>query len=319
MWNICGHRLNVGEKRQVIIEPNVEGYEIPTTLICGKEQGKTLLVTAGIHSGEYPGVPAVIRLAKELDPENIKGKIILMHCVNTSGFWKRSPGMIPEDGFNLNGDYPGKADGTTGERIADYFIQNLFPNVDFILDLHSGGPTEPMTPCLFFPNKETVREEAVAAAKALDVPYLLASTAYKGEYSYAANYFDVPGLLVERGYCGCCKEEWIQAYHKDIRLLMDHLNICKMDGEKAIYKKKIYEKTIYLTANESGLWYPYIREDQKVTAGQALGRIEDFWGNLIAEYFAQEDGRVFYYTSGLAVTPGFPLVAYGIEESSRCC
>ena len=44
-----------------------------------------------------------------------------------------------------------------------------------------------------------MREVSLAAAKALDVPYLIASGADGGEYSYAAVYHDVPGLLLERG------------------------------------------------------------------------------------------------------------------------
>lgn len=53
MWNICGETLNPGEKKQVMLEPGVKGYQIPATLICGNKPGKTLLVTAGIHAGEY--------------------------------------------------------------------------------------------------------------------------------------------------------------------------------------------------------------------------------------------------------------------------
>ena len=84
MWNICGQELNRGEKRQVILRPDMEDYELPATLICGKEPGKTVVVTAQIHAGEYNGTPAVIQAAKEIDPEKLKGSLVLMHCVNTS-------------------------------------------------------------------------------------------------------------------------------------------------------------------------------------------------------------------------------------------
>ena len=57
--------------------------------------------------------------------------------------------IIPEDGYNLNHDYPGKENGSVGERIAWYFMTELFPKVDFILDFHSGANTEVMAPWLF--------------------------------------------------------------------------------------------------------------------------------------------------------------------------
>ena len=49
--------------------------------------------------------------------------------------------------------------------------------------------------------------------------------------------------------------------------------------------------------------------------GEYLGRIEDFYGNLLKEYFAEDDGRVFYYTQGLAVVPGDALVTYGLTAT----
>ena len=58
MWHICGHTLEAGEKKQIDLEPGVKDYIIPTTLVCGAKPGKTLLVTAGIHAGEYPGTAA---------------------------------------------------------------------------------------------------------------------------------------------------------------------------------------------------------------------------------------------------------------------
>lgn len=339
MWKICGYELDAGEKKQAVIGIDMAGlphdgkvkaepagfardgvpgggYEMPATLICGSRPGKTLVVTAGIHSGEYPGIPAVIRVAGEIDAAKVSGNIILIHCVNTSGFWAKVPGRVAEDGFNLNGDYPGREDGTVGERIAAYFIREIFPQADFILDLHSGGPSERMTPCLFYPMAEKVTKAALEAAKALDIPYLLSSTATRGEYSYAANYFDVPGLLVERGGVTCCLREWSEAYYRDILLLLAHLGIYEKEGlNRENCRQTVYQRTIYLTSEETGIWYAAIEENQPVRQGQLLGRVEDFYGNLLREYLAEEDGRVFYYTSGLSVKPGDALVAYGLESS----
>lgn len=314
MWNICGQELDRGAKREVVLHPNMEEYEIPTTLICGAEPGKTLLVTAQIHAGEYNGTPAVIQAAKEIDPAKLKGNLILMHCVNTSGFWKQHWRTLPEDNFNLNSDYPGQAGGTTGEKLADWFVKEVFPKTDFILDLHGGSVNEPLTPCLFFPKAEKVTEESLAAAKALDVPYLIASRAAGGEYSYAANYHDIPGLLLERGYGGYCKEEWIAGHKRNIYLLLRHLGMYESGEPEVDYEPKVYEKTVYLETETAGLWYPAVKENDKVKKGQLLGRLEDFFGNVIQRFYAEGDGVVFYYTGGLCVREGDSLVAYGLEE-----
>lgn len=314
MWNIAGQFLEAGEKKRIILEPNVADYEIPSTLICGAKSGKTLLVTAGIHSGEYPGIPAAARLGNEIDPMKLTGNIIIMHCVNTSGFWDRISNVIPEDGTNLNADYPGRADGGTGQKIADYFVKEIFPNIDFLVDLHSGSSMEELTPCLFFPKAERVREQALEAAKALNIPYLIESSNRTGECGYAAVCFDVPGLLLERGYNSICRQEWIEEYYQDLKLLLSHLGMYGLNKPVEICAKNIYTETVYLESEIKGLWFPSVEADQCVAAGQYLGHIEDFYGNVLKEYYAEAEGTVFYYTCALSVTPGKPLAAYGLER-----
>lgn len=313
MWNICGRELSRGEKLQAVLKPNMDDYELPVTLICGKEPGKTLVVTAQIHAGEYNGTPAVIQAAKEIDPMRLKGNLVLMHCVNTSGFWQQHWRTLPEDDFNLNADYPGRLDGTTGQKLADWFEKEIFPKADFLLDLHGGSINEILTPCLFYPKAKKVTEASLAAARALDVPYLIASGATGGEYSYAANYHDLPGLLLERGYGGFCQKEWIAGHKRNIYLLLKHLGMYESGEPKVDYEPQVYEHAVYLESEKAGLWYPAIKEDEKITKGQLLGRLEDLFGNVLQEFYAEGDGVVFYYTNGLSVKEGDALVAYGLE------
>lgn len=317
MWHICGQTLRAGEKKQINLEPGVKDYVIPTTLVCGAKTGKTLLVTAGIHAGEYPGIVAVTHLAREVDASRVQGNIIFMHCVNTSGFWERTVEIIPEDGYNLNHDYPGKEKGTTGERIAWYFMEELFPKVDFILDFHSGANTEIMAPLVFYPNAEKVKECSCGAAKALDLPFLVESSADKGEYSYAAHNYDVPGLLVEIGHSHSCEDNWVDLCSRNIKLLLQHLNIAYFNEKKTIKKQTIFKQAVYLYAAEQGLWYPQIQRGQMIDQGEWLGYTEDFFGNRIRTYYAEEAGTVLYYTNALSAPENTFLLAYGLEKSSE--
>lgn len=315
MFSICGHTLNPCEKKQAMLRP-LPGYEMPATMICGANPGKTILITAGIHSGEYPGIPAVIRTARDIDPKQTTGNIIMIHCVNTSGFWARTDCLVAEDGGNLNINYPGCPNGTVSQQIADYFVTQIFPYVDFVVDLHSGSQQEPLTTCLFFPKWEKVREEALSAAMALDIPFLIQSTAKTGEYSYAAHTMGIPALLLERGHSGFCEEAWVNDYCNDLRLLLNHLGYYPYDKQSKT-EKRIFVKTIYLEAEEDGVWYCNVKPNEIVKRGQLLGRMEDFYGNVLHEYYADADGIVFYHCCGLSVKAGRNLVAYGIEEATK--
>ena len=158
-------------------------------------------------------------------------------------------------------------------------------------------------------------EEALAAARALDIPWLIASTATAGQYSYAANYHKVPGLLVERGYGGFCKKEWVDAYYRDIFLLLKHLEMYgDVETEEQVCKKTVVPRTIYLTSDTKGIWHTDLHENVEVARGELLGYCTDFYGEVIKNYYAEEDGVVFYYNTGLSVEEGTALVAYGIRE-----
>lgn len=313
MWRLCGNTIEEGEKRQLFLQVDEE-ISMPATAVCGAYPGRTVLITAGIHSDEYPGIAGAIRAAARLDPAHVHGRILIVHCVNVAGFWAKTS-YVPDDHANLNGNYPGDPLGGHGARIADFFVRTLFGQVDFIMDLHSGGKMEPLTPCLFFPAAAgaRVREASLYAAQALDIPYLIASSARTGQYSYAAG-MGIPGLLVERGACGLLREQWVTAVYRDILRLLSRLGVCEDIVPGPVCDKKVFERTVYLSAAEDGLWYPAVEENQSVHEGSLLGHAEDFWGNVTRQYFAEAKGRVFYYTASLAVRVGDPLVAYGIEE-----
>lgn len=332
-WNICGYEIMPGEKKRIWIRPVGEDYEIPATAICGSAEiedenasKKTLVITAAVHCDEYPGVAAVIRLAKAIDPARLKGRLLLVHTVNASGFQKGSIRFVPEDGGNLNGIYPGRPDGSLSERIADYFVKEILSQADFVADLHSGSVREPLSPCIFFPRAQKVRQASLEAAMALTIPCLIESKATTGEYSYAASVMNIPAILLERGHSGLCKKEWVEGYERDLRLLLNHLNL--YDGglwtelgypdlkerEESACEKTVFTKNVYLEAEDDGLWYPAVTQGQKIKEGQLLGRQETVFGDLLLEYRAQQDGQVFYYSAGLSVRKGDALVAYGAGE-----
>jgi len=314
-WTICGQAVACGEKKQIMLTEDIAGGEMPAVIIKGMKPGKTILITAAVHGDEYPGIIAAIRVAKEIDPAAVTGQILIIPCVNTNGFWADSR-YVPSDGANLNANYPGKSNGTVGERISDFFVSYIFPQTDFIIDLHSGSAMEPLTPCLFFPDMagDVVRQAAKTAAYVTDIPYLIASTATRGHYSYAASALKIPGLLLERGHSGLCKDNWVEAYYRDIRLLLSHLAVYPYEDNRVVCPKKVFHKTIYLSASHAGLWFPAITANATVKEGDLLGRMEDFFGNTIAEYRAQADGTIFYYRGGLAVKQDQELVAYGLER-----
>lgn len=294
--------------KEITIEP-IQGWKIPVVLFKGKYEGLTVLFTAQIHASEFVGTAALIKLSKSLKEQTIKGNIILMPCVNTPGFYEGSDAFVPFDEGNLNQIYPGKEDGSESERLAHWFINKVFSEIDYLFDLHGGGDKETLTPCIFTPTHPKIQQRSIDIATHTTIPYLISSYSKVGEFSYAANVLGIPALLLERGYSGICKEEWIDDYLIDIQMILAFLGCIKQTSQKS-NKHIFYDDVCYLESEYSGVWHSCVLEDQNVYQGDLLGYVENFFGEVLKEYHAEYDGKVFYYNSSLRTIKGDCLMAY---------
>ena len=107
--------------------------------------GPTALFAGANHGDEYEGPLALQELALELDPSNVRGRVIIVPFMNYPAF-RAGSRTSPIDRGNLNRTFPGRPDGTVTEKIADYFTRTLLPQSDLVLDFHSGGRTLDFVP-----------------------------------------------------------------------------------------------------------------------------------------------------------------------------
>lgn len=311
--NICELSAKVGEKKQGFINILDTKTSMPVTIINGIKEGKTMLITAGVHGGEYPCIKASIELAKEIDAKEVSGQIIIVHPVNTQAFKGRNAAIVPEDNKNILRVFPGDKDGTVSEKIAYVISNELQEKADFYLDIHGGDIHEDLLPHIYYPGlaEKEVLEDSIEMAKYFDLPYYVKSNTTNGTYTSAAIRKGVPSLLVERGSCGLCKEDDVKAYKKDILNVLRALNI--LEGE--VIKNRITPKEIkeaeYLDALNDGCWTCLVKAGQIIKEGEKLGEVTDYFGNIIDTYYAKFDGIVLYNTVAYSVTKDSSLIAYG--------
>lgn len=62
--------------------PVLEGWSWPYVTIAGHEDGPLATIIAGIHGCEYVSIHAAVRLARELDPGEVRGWILIVPIVN---------------------------------------------------------------------------------------------------------------------------------------------------------------------------------------------------------------------------------------------
>lgn len=303
-----------GEKSQGYLKLGEE-FTLPTTVICGQKTGKTVLVSAGVHGCEYPGIQTVQELAKAIVPREITGTIVFIHCVNQGGFEHRLEAVFSQDNKNLNRVFPGKKEGTFTERLAYFFQQEVFPFLDFHLDLHSGDKQESVIPFAYVAGacEEGVYKKALEACSVISGNYLAKSGSQGGLFNYSA-VCGVPSVLLERGGQGLLVKEEVTAYKKDVVSVLKKLGV--LQGQAKETKKTVFEKRVYTSSDIKGCWYPKVQPGDSFQKGEKLAEVKDFFGNTKKVYLGEEEGVMLYMHTAFSVREGDPLFCYGIKNES---
>lgn len=304
---VCGLKAAEGEKVSAMVDvPGTAGSQIPVTIINGAKEGKTVLITGGLHSCEYVGTQAAIELAREIQPGQLAGALIICHPLNLSGFRARIEADVAEDRKNLNRIFPGDPNGTTADIIAYVQSTEFQAQSDFYMDLHGGEIFDEMTPHAYFtanaaPEVNRISREALDY---VDVSYLYRSVATTGAYNSAAVHQGVPSIIIERGGQGMWNREEVDAMKADVCNVLRYLQV--LEGEAKKVERQQWEtiRNEYPTAAEIGYcWYPAVKTGEKIQKGQKYGEVRDFFGNLLKTYYCECDGVVLWVTSSLVV-PG---------------
>lgn len=301
---------NSGQKSSGFISVPGTPVEMPVTVIAGEKPGKNILITGGVHGGEYSCIETAIRLAGNLEPSEVSGTVLVIHPVNVPAFLARMQYYGPYDGKNLNRVFPGKATGTVSERIA-YTVHQLQKKADFYIDLHGGDIHEALVPFVIYSKVggKKLADESRVASTALGFPYVVGSVSENGSIGGAAA-VGTPGFLAELGMCGRWSEEEVHTYKEAVENVLRYLGTLEGEVIENLGVQFMDQMTV-LKAQHDGCWYPFKTLEEEVKKGEKIGEIRDFFGEVLSEYYAETDGLLLYLVTSLAITEGDPLAAIG--------
>lgn len=302
-----------GEKVSGYVKVENTELFLPITLICGKKEGKTVLITAGVHNSEYVGIQTAIELANNIRTNEVLGNIIIMPLINRSGFEHRTMSLTYEDNKNLNREFPGKENGSVSEKITYFIEKEIFKLCDYHIDLHCGDGYEELTPYVYCQGKasEKVKEISLKMAKAVNVNYIVKSQCDRGgAYNYAGT-LGIPGILIERGCLGKWSKEEVTEYKEDVINVLGVLKILNKENIELGDKHKILDNVIYVNSDYTGCWYPEYKVNDSFKKGDILGVIKDYFGNVLYTCIAEVNGVILYQVASLSVLKGGPMITYG--------
>lgn len=305
-----------GEKAQAYLSITGTDFELPVTVINGSSGGPTVLITGGVHNAEFVGIQATIELASEILPDSIAGTLILMPLLNRSGFEHRTMSLTYKDNKNLNRVFPGDADGSPSDRLAAYLVKNIFPKIDYLIDLHCGDGFESLSPYVYCQGcaAPNVQAASLSMARCTAMPLIIRSQVGTGGLYNEAGSRGIPAVLIERGCLSLWNHEEVLADKQDVRNILKYLNV--LDGEHTPNEHIPIFREIGISAPVGGCWYPSVLGGDSVKAGDTIGTIRDYFGNTLYTCTADSDMTVLHIIQSLNILKDDPMVslAKGVEE-----
>jgi len=297
---------------------------IPVTVMTGRRDGPVLALVAGIHGSEPSPIVAMQRVRREVDVDQLNGVVIIVHIANLPSFTHRTIYRGPWDQKNLNRVFPGKPDGTVSERIAHAITTQVIDQGEYLVDIHSGDGNEALRPYAYW-NKLGVDDRVDTVAREMALAFGLDHIVIdRGRPSdlnaslYCSNTAHVrgkPAVTTEAGAVGVPTEDMVALNARGAFRVMRYLGM--LPGKiEAVEHPRWIDPSEVLTSPETGTWHPAVTPDQRVDAGDLLGRLTDYFGELIAEVRSPLAGVVTYVVASPAMGKGEPVAMVGHVTSN---
>ena len=282
---------------------NTSGWShqfVPIVSIRGSSAGPTAVVIGGVHGDEPEGQIAALRLARETQPDDVTGRLIVVPCASPDA--SRAYTRLWPNGVNFNRSFLGDAGGPADQQLAHFFSTVLFPLADVVVDMHSGGRSGLCPPW----SEMHWVDDPVQRRAMVD-----AMLAWGTEHHFV--YIDIAGtgLLVgeaerqgklvvstELGGGGHVTAATHRVAQSGLANVLRHVGVLRGEATTRDVPGIIGRATDvenYLLAPESGLWETFVDVGERVVIGQPVGQIHflERPDREPAVVHARNDGIVF--------------------------
>lgn len=254
--------------------------EIPIVVVKNGN-GPTVLLTGGVHGDEYEGPIAISRLARNLKPEEVQGRVIMMPAVNIPAVMADTR-LSPIDGWDINRTFPGDPKGSFTPMLAHFLDSVILPMADISVDLHTAGHSfdSALSTNMHHVADAGMREKTLAAAAAFGAPF---NVAFGGvdEGSTFTSCVERRGIIslgTELGGWGRVNIEGVRIARRGIDNILKHMGVIEgapdttqRDGAKTTRHMMVRDPKAYVFAPRGGLFEPTHNVGEEVEAGEIAG------------------------------------------------
>ncbi len=253
---------------------------IPIPIVRLKNgDGPDVLMQAGNHGDEWEGQIGLGNLIRSLEPEHIKGRLVILPSANFPAAMAGRRTSPIDDG-NLNRSFPGNPEGTITDQIAHFIEHVLLPTFDYSFDFHSGGSSLTYIPSALAPRHADPErmKKVVGMLKAFGAPvsYLAAAPQGGGRtFTSASARQGVISMGTELGGGGLVTPGSLKVAEDGMRRVLAHIGLLQgaVPPPTPTRLTEIGGDDYYVYASDGGLFEPLVDLGVEVTAGQPAARI----------------------------------------------
>lgn len=277
--------------------------EVPIAVINGGK-GPAVLFTGGVHGDEYEGQIAISRLARQLDPESVRGKIIMLPAVDLPAALAGRR-MCPIDGRDFNRCMPGDARGSFCQMLAHFIETAIMPQVEVSVDVHSAGNSMEAALCsiMHWVDDPKIIERTQALAENFAAPYnvLFWGVDEGGTVAASAERNGALSISTEIGGYGRVRPDAVRIAERGLdnvlkwmEMIDGNVDTAQPDGGRT-KQMQVRDQKSYLFAPSDGLFEPRFLPEQQIHAGELAGYLHfiDEWAREPQPIEFQIDGYIW--------------------------
>ena len=242
--------------------------------------GPSVVMQAGNHGDEWEGQVALGNLIRVLDPQHIKGRLVILPSANFPAAMAGTRTSPIDDG-NLNRSFPGNPDGTITQQIAHWIEHMLLPGCDYSFDFHSGGSSLAYIPSALAPRHPdgVVMKKTVELLKAFGAPVSYIGSAPQGggkAFSSASHRQGAIAMGTELGGGGMLTPATLAVAENGIRRVLAHIGMLHglpIPPPASTRLTEVGGDDYYVYASDGGLFEPLVELGTEVKAGQPAARV----------------------------------------------
>ncbi len=268
----------------------------------GAKDGPALCVVAGIHGDEINSFEIARRAFKAIDPQRLKGTMIVVPAANSLGFRTMNRYMI--DRRDLNRAFPGSVKGSVSSIVANEIFERVIRRCDYLIDLHTGSNFRTNMPQIRVDMSDT---KSLALAESFGIGVIVDGAGPDGSLRREAVKAGVAAIIYESGPPYVFLEREIENGTRGVLNVMDHLGMYATPGEKSRAQKFVRSGWIRVPRGQGGIFLTQVKLGDKVKVGDLLGTVTDPVTDIGHEIRSDRAGIVIG-----AALPQVVLSGYGI-------